>query len=333
MSFSDNTSVTTSSASVGDESITDRCTTQQQNNVLLNGNSINHIEDDSGACVDKQGSTGQQPTTTASSNSHTQQAAANSYMTNMNNSLFGSQFGANVGTTTINNAGGPSANRYMYQPHILINQNPMTNSAHPRPRMPMTYMYRLPNQNLSQVLNLGIQKQTLTTSPPTVQSIPTPSIGVQTRLSHVDNTVMNNQVQHTEHYEVSSSQPFRENSRPSHDSDRANNADDMSQNEEIFIGVRRKRRYQKYFLSNIDESSTRKGIFVHFEQNGVEIHELNLFRGRNNKCYAQVVVDTKFSEKVESDNFDWPDGIYCTYWRANNKRQERRHNKDKSSTR
>ena len=333
MSFSDNTSVTTSSASVGDASITDRCTTQQQNNVLLNGNSINHIEDDSSACVDKQGPTGQQPTTTASSNSHTQQAAANSYMTNINNSLFGSQFGANVGTTTINNAGGPSANRYMYQPHILINQNPMTNSAHPRPRMPMTNMYRLPNQNLSQAINLGIQKQTLTTSSPTVQSIPTPSIGVQTRLSHVDNSVMNNQVQHTEHYEDSSSQPIRENSRPSHDSDRANNADDMSQNEEVFIGVRRKRRYQKYFLSNIDESSTRKGIFVHFEQNGVEIHELNLFRGRNNKCYAQVVVDTKFSEKVESDNFDWPDGIYCTYWRANNKRQERRHNKDKSSTR
>ena len=157
MSFSENTSVTTSSASVGGASITDRCTTQQQNNVLLNGNSINHIEDDSSTYVDKQGSTGQQPTTTASSNSHTQQAAANSYMTNINNNLFGSQFGANVGTTTINNAGGPSANRYMYQPHILINQNPMTNSAHPRPSMPMTNMYRLPNQNLSQLINLGTE--------------------------------------------------------------------------------------------------------------------------------------------------------------------------------
>ena len=40
-----------------------------------------------------------------------------------------------------------------------------------------------------------------------------------------------------------------------------------------------------------------------FEQYGVEIHELNLFRGRNDKCYAQVIVDTKYSEKVESDNF------------------------------
>ena len=56
-------------------------------------------------------------------------------------------------------------------------------------------------------------------------------------------------------------------------------------------------------MSNIDESSTRKGIFAHFQQNGVRIHELNLFRGRNNKCYAQVVVDTEYSEKVESDNF------------------------------
>ena len=328
MSFSDNTSVTTSSALVGGASITDR----QQNSVIQNSNSKNHINND----VDKsyiQESTGQQPVTTASSNSRTQQAAVNSHMTNIDNSLFGPQLGANIGTTTINNAGGPSVNRYMYQPHIMINQNPLTNSAHSRPYMPMTNMYRLPNQNLAQLTNLGIQKQTLTTSAPTVQSIPTPSIVVQTSLSHADNTVMSNQVHHTEHYEDSSSQPTHENSRPSHDSDKANNADDMSQNEEVFIGVRRKRRYQKYFLSNIDESSTRKGIFVHFEQNGVEIHELNLFRGRNNKCYAQVVVDTKFSEKVESDNFDWPDGIYCTYWRANNKRQERRHNKEKSSTR
>ena len=97
----------------------------------------------------------------------------------------------------------------------------------------------------------------------------------------------------------------------------AHNSDD------VFIGAHR-RRYQKYFVSNIDERSTRKGILLHFEQNGVIVHELNLFRGRNDKCYAQVIVDTKYKEKVESDTFDWPYGIYCTYWKASYKQKDRR---------
>ena len=98
----------------------------------------------------------------------------------------------------------------------------------------------------------------------------------------------------------------------------AHNSDD------VFIGPHR-RLYRKYFVSNIDERSTRKGILKHFEQNGVTVHELNLFRGRNNKCYAQVIIDTKYKEKVESDTFDWPNGIYCTYWKATYKQKDRRH--------
>ena len=79
----------------------------------------------------------------------------------------------------------------------------------------------------------------------------------------------------------------------------------------------------KYYVSNIDERSTRKGIMSYFNNNGVELHELNLFRSRNDTCYAQIVVNSQYMDPVESDDFPWPDNVYCTYWKDNNRNQRR----------
>lgn len=88
---------------------------------------------------------------------------------------------------------------------------------------------------------------------------------------------------------------------------------------DVFVGVLRgkRKRYLKYYVSNIDERSTRKGIMSHFSENGVQIHELQLFRSRNDNCYAQIVIESKYKEAIESDDFSWPDNVFCAYWKSN----------------
>ena len=99
---------------------------------------------------------------------------------------------------------------------------------------------------------------------------------------------------------------------------------------DVFIGAYKKR-YIKYFVSNIDERSTRSGILTHFKDNGVVISDLSLHRSKNGNCYAKVTVERKYKEAIESNDFDWPDGVYCNYWKANTNnrrsRQTERQNK------
>ena len=97
---------------------------------------------------------------------------------------------------------------------------------------------------------------------------------------------------------------------------------------DVFVGTHRKR-FISYFVSNIDQRSTRGGILTHFKNNGVIIHDLSLHRSRNNDCYAKVTVERRYKDAVESGDFDWPSGVRCTYWKTYNKRSrqsERRHN-------
>ncbi|MEW8546046.1 MAG: hypothetical protein AB2693_21190, partial [Candidatus Thiodiazotropha sp.] len=98
---------------------------------------------------------------------------------------------------------------------------------------------------------------------------------------------------------------------------------DVDETGDVFIGVFKKR-YFKYYVSNIDERSTRSGIISHFKDNGVKIHELNLYRSRNDNCYAQVIVESKYKDAVESDAFAWPRGVHCTYWRSNKRQRDNR---------
>ena len=103
---------------------------------------------------------------------------------------------------------------------------------------------------------------------------------------------------------------------------------------DVFVGVLRgkRKRNLKYYVGNIDERSTRKGIMSHFSENGVQIHELQLFRSRNDNCYAQVVIESKYKEAIESDDFSWPDNVFCTYWKSN-ARVERRDNNRRNDRR
>ncbi|MEW8547702.1 MAG: hypothetical protein AB2693_29695, partial [Candidatus Thiodiazotropha sp.] len=165
---------------------------------------------------------------------------------------------------------------------------------------------------------------------PTLQSAPVPAQGQQSCDAYNASTKnqesrANNQASHMDSDGGSLQHVGSENTSFPNRINKETNINTQN-SDEVFIGVHR-RRLQKYFVSNIDERSTRKGILMHFEQNGVEVHELNLFRGRNNKCYAQVIVETKYKEKVESDSFDWPDGIFCTYWRASKNKQKDRRNR------
>ena len=196
--------------------------------------------------------------------------------TSINSGVGGAPSGSEIGpTTAINNTVGP-LNDMMNQSSTAVNPN-----ASFQPYMP--YTGRPPNQNFNHTINLGAQQQSLTISAPTMQPVQPPAVGMQNNFSHSEATEINRRAHNSEHYE-DSSQDIQENSCPSDKTDKTNKITDRSQNtEDVFIGVRRRRRYQKYFLSNIDESSTRKGIFAHFQQNGVRMHELNLFRGRNSK--------------------------------------------------
>lgn len=121
--------------------------------------------------------------------------------------------------------------------------------------------------------------------------------------------------------------------RPTRSNDNGEGQTTAHPADDVFIGVRRekRKRYFKYYVSNIDERSTRGGILSHFSKNGVEIHELQLLRSRNDKCYARIVVESQYKNSIESDDFPWPDNVYCTYWKRNQRRENNRRYEDKDS--
>ena len=266
----------------------------------------------------------------------TKPTTCESIVTNMNNSpRMAPPMPEMVSTASLYNLDGSlndSNQSHMYNPndnHQAL--NPSVYGEPFQPYMPMSYLFKPPNLNRNHTLNSSSQQRPWSITEPTLQLLPIPAPGVQSNRSKTSGTEISSQAQDTENNEDSSQQRSEPACSPSDLINKINTSNIQPQNaEEVFIGARRRRRYQKYFVSNIVESSTRKGIIAHFEQNGVEIHELNLFRGRNDKCYAQVTVDTKYSEKVESDNFEWPDGIFCTYWKASSKRQERSYRSNKN---
>ena len=62
------------------------------------------------------------------------------------------------------------------------------------------------------------------------------------------------------------------------------------------------------------------------------LQSMSLRRSRNDDCYAMVTIECKYKGAIESDDFEWPTGVYtyCTYWKTNNRRprqSERRNRK------
>ena len=119
---------------------------------------------------------------------------------------------------------------------------------------------------------------------------------------------------------------------PESGSDQNQQQSETQESDDVFIGAYRKR-YIKYFVSNIDERSTRNGILSHFKDNGVIISDLSLHKSKSGNCYAKVTIERKYKEAIESNDFDWPAGVYCNYWKTNTNssnrrsRQTERHNR------
>ena len=82
---------------------------------------------------------------------------------------------------------------------------------------------------------------------------------------------------------------------------------------EIFVGARREP-VTRYHLSNIGKESTRSGILMHFEQNGIEVTQLRIFTTRYGNLYARINVPSVFADKVESDEFPLPGGVILSKW-------------------
>ena len=101
---------------------------------------------------------------------------------------------------------------------------------------------------------------------------------------------------------------------------------------EIFVCARREP-VTRYHLSNIGKESTRSGILMHFEQNGIEITQLRIFTTRYGNLYARINVPSVFADKVESDEFPLPGGVTLSKWLSRPQVQARNRQKPTSTRR
>ncbi|MES9884791.1 MAG: hypothetical protein ABW185_28425, partial [Sedimenticola sp.] len=91
-----------------------------------------------------------------------------------------------------------------------------------------------------------------------------------------------------------------------------------------FIGVHSKRLI-KYYIGNIDKKKTSAvGMKRHFHENGAVLDSVQFYNSRNGNMYAQISVEKKYSDIVESDDFLWPNGIFCNYWKSKSRQSDNR---------
>lgn len=81
---------------------------------------------------------------------------------------------------------------------------------------------------------------------------------------------------------------------------------------DCFTAVSRNR-VSRYYVTNINMSSTKKGLINYAEQKGVQISEITFFKPRKGRISARLNVRPGYRKLVESDDF-WPDGIICRRW-------------------
>lgn len=90
---------------------------------------------------------------------------------------------------------------------------------------------------------------------------------------------------------------------------------------DIFAGVERKARF---YLSGINEKSTRKVILLYLEKYGVKVTYLKLFKDKHNTAQisAKLNVTEETANIIDTDNF-WPTGVMCRRWLSNREWQDK----------
>ena len=81
---------------------------------------------------------------------------------------------------------------------------------------------------------------------------------------------------------------------------------------DCFTAVSRNR-VSRYYVTNINMSSTKQGHMNYAEQNGVQISDITFFKPTKGRISARINVRPGYRKLVESDDF-WPDGIICRRW-------------------
>ncbi|CAG2250537.1 unnamed protein product [Mytilus edulis] len=95
-------------------------------------------------------------------------------------------------------------------------------------------------------------------------------------------------------------------------------------NENFFVGVTPRKRSARYYLSGIDNRSTRSGILQFLEVKGVNTTFIQLFHGKYNysRISAKLNVTEESASIIETDEF-WPAGVRCRRWLNNHDWQNR----------
>ncbi|CAC5372012.1 unnamed protein product [Mytilus coruscus] len=95
-------------------------------------------------------------------------------------------------------------------------------------------------------------------------------------------------------------------------------------NKDIFVGVTPRKRSSRYYLSGIDNKSTRSGILQFLEVKGVNSTFLQLFHGKYNysRISAKLNVTEESASIIETEAF-WPAGVRCRRWLNNHDWQNR----------
>ncbi|CAC5398849.1 unnamed protein product [Mytilus coruscus] len=95
-------------------------------------------------------------------------------------------------------------------------------------------------------------------------------------------------------------------------------------NKDIFVGVTQRKRSARYYLSGIDNKSTRSGILQFLDVKGVNSTFLQLYHGKYNysRISAKLNVTEESASIIETEAF-WPAGVRCRRWLNNHDWQNR----------
>ncbi|KAK3104967.1 hypothetical protein FSP39_014230 [Pinctada imbricata] len=93
--------------------------------------------------------------------------------------------------------------------------------------------------------------------------------------------------------------------------------------ENMFAGVQRKRS-ARFFLSGIDNRSTKSGILSYIESKGVRVTHMILFNARTERSplTAKINVPLQHASLIEPGRF-WPKGVRCRRWLSNREWEEK----------
>ena len=86
-------------------------------------------------------------------------------------------------------------------------------------------------------------------------------------------------------------------------------------------------------MGNVGPKSTKSGLALHLQQNGIETKSLRLFPIHRGKLSAKIVIPFNQIPDLESDYFPWPEGVYVRRWMGQTKLEGRYNKNDKNNNR